>query len=372
MNPDLPEIQRRRLLLGFSLSLGASLLGTPVMAAAPAPVVAVPFYGAATLLRMQRRHAWLPAARQWREAAEALARQLGQGCSGAARAPARQAWIRTMQAWTRASAVATGPLLQRRSSRSIDFQPTRPRLIVQALDTLRAQSPQGTPLPPDAARLERTGSPARGLPALEWLLWSPDAPTDAAACAWAQGLAEELAREAAAVEADWLAIDARDSDDPEAPADEDSLRAAFAEFVNQWLGGVELLRWAEIERPLRAGREDKTGWPRQTSASTALAWQARWEGLRALTLSPAQAPAPGAGLVPMALYLRSLGLMTLADRLDASARQADAAMRGLSPSAPPARLQQAARALAQLKGLIEGDVAGALQVNIGFSDADGD
>jgi len=72
VNPDLPEIHRRRLLLGFSLSLGASLLGTPVMAAAPAPVVAVPFYGAATLLRMQRRHAWLPAARQWREAAEAL------------------------------------------------------------------------------------------------------------------------------------------------------------------------------------------------------------------------------------------------------------------------------------------------------------
>ena len=43
----------------------------------------------------------------------------------------------------------------------------------------------------------------------------------------------------------------------------------------------------------------------------------------------------------MALYLRSLGLMALADRLDASTRQADAAMRGLSPSAAPARLQQA-------------------------------
>ena len=374
MNPDLLEVRRRQLLL----SLGASLLGAPVMAAAaaPGPVVAVPFYGAATLLRMQRRHAWLPAARQWREAAEALARQLGQGCSGAARAPARLAWVRTMQAWTQASAIATGPLLQRRSSRSIDFQPTRPRLIVQAVESLRAQSgPSGAPLPPDAARLERTGSPARGLPALEWLLWAPDAPTDAAACAWAQGLAEELAREAAAVEADWLALDARDRQDnadPDASTDEEGLRAAFAEFVNQWLGGVELLRWAEIERPWRAGREDKTGWPRQTSASTAQAWQARWDRLRALTLSPAQVPAPGEGLVPMALYLRSLGLMLLADRLDASTRQADAAMRGLSPSAAPARLQQATRALAQLKGLIEGDVAAALQVNIGFSDADGD
>ena len=64
--------------------------------------------------------------------------------------------------------------------------------------------------------------------------------------------------------------------------------------------------------------------------------------------------------------------MALADRLDASTRQADASMRGLSPSAAPARLQQVTRALAQLKGLIEGDVAAALQVNIGFSDADGD
>ena len=76
MNPDLLEVRRRQLLL----SLGASLLGAPVMAAAaaPGPVVAVPFYGAATLLRMQRRHAWLPAARQWREAAEVLGATTGQ------------------------------------------------------------------------------------------------------------------------------------------------------------------------------------------------------------------------------------------------------------------------------------------------------
>ncbi|MDQ5896561.1 MAG: Peptidase protein [Pseudomonadota bacterium] len=355
LSPD-----RRQLML----ALGAGLLAPRLQAA---PVVAVPFYGAQVMLAMQRRHAWLPAARQWRVAAQGLAQQLEQGCTGAARAPARQAWIRTMQAWTRASAVSTGALLQRRSSRSIDFQPTRPRLIEQAIAQLREQ-----PAPlraPDAARLERTGSPARGLPALEWLLWSREAPTDAAACAWAAGLAQELAREAAAIEADWLAQEARDA---ESETDEEDLRTRFAEFVNQWLGAIELLRWAEIERPWRAGRDDKTGWPRQTSGTTASAWQARWEAIRTLTLSPTPAPAPGEGLVPMALYLRSLGLMPLSDRLDAVTRQADAALHGLQPTAPAARLQAATRALARLKGLVENEVAAALQVNIGFSDADGD
>ncbi len=351
--------------------LACSLLSNAGAAAGPAPVVAVPYYHTVDLLQMQRRHLSLPAARQFREEADALRTTLAKGCTD--RAPARLAWTGTMAAWTRLSAVSTGPLLQRRSARAIDFQPTRPRLIEQAIDALRTGSTGSTngtpPTPPDAAQLERIGSPAKGLPALEWLLWSPAAPRDAAVCPYAVALADDLVREATAVEAAWQATDSAEA--AEEP-DEAQQTAAFAELINQWVGAVESLRWADIERPLRAGRDDKLGWPRQTSGQTALAWRSRWEAIRTLTQTPAVVPGEGAGLVTMALYLRGHGHLRLADTLDAATRQADAALKNLRPQDPPARLQAASRALARLRTLIETDVAGAAKVSIGFSDADGD
>lgn len=345
--------------------LACSLLSDAGAAAGPAPTVAVPYYHTVDLLQMQRRHLSLPAARQFREEADALRTTLAKGCTDRDRTPARLAWTGTMAAWTRLSAVSTGPLLQRRSTRAIDFQPTRPRLIEQAIDALRSSGT--TPTPPDTAQLERIGSPAKGLPALEWLLWSPAAPRDAAAvCPYAVALANDLVREATAVEAAWQAEEA--AEEP----DEAQQTAAFAELINQWVGAVEALRWADIERPLRAGRDDKLGWPRQTSGQTALAWRSRWEAIRTLTLTPAVVPEEGAGLVTMALYLRGHGHLRLADTLDAATRQADAALKNLRPQDPPARLQAASRALARLRTLIETDVAGAAKVSIGFSDADGD
>ncbi|MEY2874836.1 MAG: hypothetical protein RLZZ373_2207 [Pseudomonadota bacterium] len=348
----------------FLLLPGLVLLAVSLRSNA-APVVAVPYYHTVDLLQMQRRHLHLPAARQFREQADALRTTLAQGCTDRARAPARLAWTGTMAAWTRLSAVSTGPLLLRRSTRAIDFQPTRPRLIEQAIDTLRTSGT--TPTPPDAAQLERIGSPAKGLPALEWLLWSPAAPRDAVAvCPYAVALADDLVREATAVEAAWQAEET--ADEP----DEAQQTAAFSELVNQWVGAVEALRWADIERPLRAGRDDKLGWPRQTSGQTALAWRSRWEAIRTLTRTPDLVPQEGAGLVTMALYLRGHGHLRLADTLDAATRQADAALKNLRPQDPPARLQAASRALTRLRTLIETDVAGAAKVSIGFSDADGD
>ena len=75
--------------------------------------------------------------------------------------------------------------------------------------------------------------------------------------------------------------------------------------------------------------------------------------------------------MPFETYLRGRGLNPQADALRRAVDAADAALRGLTPGARP-RVLAAARALEALSRLVESQVAPALEVSIGFSDADGD
>ena len=77
------------------------------------------------------------------------------------------------------------------------------------------------------------------------------------------------------------------------------------------------------------------------------------------------------GEATLAGSLRARGQGTLADALDAEVRDADLALRDLT-TADRARLLAVAKRLAQLKYRVEEEVAPALGVSIGFSDADGD
>ena len=76
-------------------------------------------------------------------------------------------------------------------------------------------------------------------------------------------------------------------------------------------------------------------------------------------------------MVPLETYLRGRGLNPLADAWVRQVERAGAALRALQP-APAARVLAAGRELAQVKRLAEAEVAPALEVGIGFSDADGD
>lgn len=314
--------------------------------------VAVPSYGPAAVLRGLHAHWTLPRAREFRAAAGALQQTLVQRCEGRAALPAaRDAWRGAMQAWERLSAVALGPLLTRRSARQIDFTPTRPRLIERALNA-------GAPW-----NLALIGTPAKGLPALEWLLWTQPAEPGTPACRYALALAAEIVVEADALEAAFAELAAREWTD-------DAAVAGVNEFVNQWVGGLERLRWPGMEKPLRAERPGEL--PRAASGSTAAAWAAQWDALRALAVFEGRAaPAPGAGLVPLETWLRGRGQNPLAGALVQAVQRSSTALQGLQPTAPPA-VWQAAQSLAALKHLAEAQVAPALEVSIGFSDADGD
>lgn len=331
---------------------------------------AVPFYDTVHALQGIYGHWALPRAQDFDLNARALVPAVAALCQAPAAdgkavlESARTAWQATAHAWEQLAAVSVGPVIARRSQRTIDFTPTRPTLIEKAV----AAQPQG------ARAFERIGTPAKGLPALEWLLWTRPVQPGSPACGYAHEVAQDVARESAALETsfreaagtDWGAED-----------EQEESTQAIGEFVNQWVGGIERLRWAQMEKPLRAAQGTRTpDYPRAASGHTLAAWAATWTGLRSLTTLPATAQAPVAGeaLVPLEMVLRGKGLNPLADRLRQATDTVDASMAQVQKAGTrnkPA-IQQAARDLAALKFLAESEVAPALQVSIGFSDADGD
>ena len=333
------------------------------------PESAVPFYTPGDFMQGAYRYGYAPQAADFAARAAALPGALAALCSAAPAnaaqtlSQAEAGWQATATAWDRLSSVQIGPLVLRRSARQIDFTPTRPELITRAIQSA----------PSDAAAMERIGTPAKGLPALEWLLWSRPAAPGTPACAYAVQLAQDIGREAAALSSDFSRLAALNLSE-----EEDISVPAMGELVNQWIGGLERLRWANIEKPrLRlatgaAGGRNAPAYPRTASAQTAASWAAQWQALQALAVlrTPA-APLPGAGLVTLETYLRGRGLNQVADQLVSSVKQADTAMHQLTP-ANSAGLLAANQALGNLKKTVETQVAPALEVNIGFSDADGD
>jgi len=326
-----------------------------------APNIAVPFYTAGDFMRGAYRFWYAPQAAAFAEQAGGLPTAISAVCDAPADAAtaqleqARERWKASALAWDRLSGVQIGPLVQRRSARQIDFTPTRPELIKRAIQTA----------PQDAAAMESIGTPAKGLPALEWLLWTQPIAPDTPACRYAAQVAADIQREADTLAKAFAELAAR----PPGQGEE-SQGPAMSELINQWTGALERLRWAEMEKPRLAG--NAAAYARGASGQTAARWAAQWQALRTLGASQSkEAPRPGAGLAPIETYLRGLGRNEPADLLAQSVGKADKALHNLSP-ANKAGMSAAGRSLADLKKLTEAEIAPALEVSIGFSDADGD
>jgi predicted lipoprotein len=265
---DIPLVRRRALLLrGLAAVAGAGALG-PAWGQADWARVAVPAYGSGDVVRGLYRFWSLPRADDFVAAAQALVAALrglaeapaASAAPAALLGPARARWRAAMLAWERLSAVSVGPLIERRSARQIDFTPTRPALIERAIQA----QPQG------AEAMERIGTPAQGLPALEWLLWTRPPTSGSPAARYALEVASAVEREALALQAALRTLGERDWAD----AGEEAV-AGLNEFINQWVGGLERLRWAHMEKPLRAGTPGEL--PRAASGATAESWAAQWE-----------------------------------------------------------------------------------------------
>lgn len=340
-------------------------------AAAPAqtvaPDVAVPFYKPGDFMEGAYRHWYAPQSADFAAQSAALPAAIGTYCDATPGASAnsalsqvREQWKKTAAAWDRLAGVQVGPMLLRRSSRQIDFSPTRPELINRAIQKA----------PADAAAMETVGTPAKGMPALEYLLWTKPVAPASPGCRYAGLVAAEVAGEGQALSAAFAGLAGRDL-----AGEEDISVPGMSELVNQWVGGIERLRWSHMEKPRMSSAQGvgrAGGYPRSASGQTAAAWAGEWLALRTLSISRERAaPEPGQAVVPLESYLRGRGLNPLADKLAHSVEKTDRLMKNLSPG-NSAGMQQASKSLAELKRLAEGEVATALNVNIGFSDADGD
>jgi len=324
---------------------------------------AVPFYSTGQFAQASMRDAGMRAA-VWKAASERLVMNLQGYCqpSGAtAVAPAtvQSDWRASATAWDRLDALELGPLLERRSARAVDFMPTRPAMLERAIMRL----------PLDVAAMERVGTPAKGFEALEWLLWPAPAQAGSPRCDYAVAVAAYMARESVALA---QAFDAAAGAEPE-PEQGD---AAFSEAINQWVGGIETLRWLFMRKPVEVAgtRNEAVVFPRARSAQTPDSWAARWQTLKSYAVLAARATPQREGaesLIPFETWLRSRGANVLADKLVRVTTDADLAMAAADTGSAPSVLAAAA-ALARLTQLVQQELAPALSVSLGFSDADGD
>lgn len=292
---------------------------------------------------------FVPQSAQASTSAQQLQQQLQQYCAGHQPLDAvRTQFTQASQDWARLSALAMGPQIERRTARMIDFQPMRPALLKSALRKA----------PKNLAAMETIGAPAKGLPVAEYLLWTDVAQPGTPACHYASLVAADTTQELQALhQANQVAAQFTQLDFD-----------SNAEFLNQWVGGLERLRWQSMEKPLRSATPGKPALlTRAASGSTLANWQAQWQALHELAVGAPQQP----DQVSIAKLVEVQGWQRLAEEVRAAAQQAQTAMQDLQPTDLDSVLP-ATKALSQLKHLVENDVALALDVSIGFSDADGD
>jgi predicted lipoprotein len=380
-------------------------LATP----APPPAAAASGHAEAAHLAPVRRwmqvmhDEWaLPRYVRLNERAQALAAAVAQACAGPgvpasapaapvragtppALAAAQRTWRDTMQVWRQLEALQLGPTLARRTSKTIDFWPTRPAVIDKAVQMTAGMAVSG----PEAEQaMQQWGTAAKGLPALEWLLF----PAAGAAaplmqgeghCRYAQRISLALAGETALLAAAWRDEAAR-WHSPQPPPVQKSL----SDTVNLFIGSIELLRGkklakgAEIQARVRtgtapAGARHLDAFDSMRSGGTReLLWQ-HYDALAQLLLgrTPALAftrDAPSWGLDDVLLQI---GQPRLAAGLAPAVQRTRAVLRAL-PADPqrwtPAAVRRAAESLAELRNAIDPAVAQALHVTITFTDADGD
>ncbi|GAB3431846.1 imelysin family protein [Giesbergeria sinuosa] len=355
MNPVSPA---RRQVLKASL-LGLAPWG--VVSAQPAPLV-FPYYSAAQALQGLYCIHLPQLAQDFAVQAQRLVGAASDYCTQPD-APERlhRQWAKALMSWQTLATPALGPVLQRRSQRQIDFWPTRPALLDKAL----ARKPQ------TLAELASIGSPAKGFPALEILLRDQSvAPTTR--CAYMVLLAQGIEAEAIALREEFAQWATRDW-----TSSEQTTQTSMAEWINQWLGGWERLRWMHIEQPLQKARTRAApaAFARYEMAHNVLEWQTQWQALQTQALlRPGQKrpPQPEEQLIPIEALLRGKGHLVIANRWSALLGEVGKAIEHLTAQSSLAECLAVAKKMKVVTLWYQNEVAQALDIPLGFSDADGD
>lgn len=329
----------------------------------------MPYYSAEQALQGVYSHRLPTLAQAFEQASTALLTRTQDHCHGQATLDELRAqWLQTLVSWQALASPELGPVVARRSQREIDFWPTRERLLRQAL----------AKAPATLADMERVGTPAKGFPAFEQLLATAKAPgLTPAICRYAGLVAQGIAAEAQTLNTELGPLASKDwSETPEDAA------TAFAEWINQWLGALERLRWAHIEKPIQSHRttgapsSEPVAFPRRTREANLADWRAQWQSLLAMARLDsdqyAAPPVPGEALVPIEALLLGKGLVPLAQRWAQAIDRTSADLAALTPEASDDGLLAIAQRMKAVTVLYQNEVAAALDVPLGFSSADGD
>lgn len=128
----------------------------------------------------------VPAHDQLEADATALAQALAATCDNGDAAPAQAAWRALRDSWSVTGAFAFGPVAEQMQAGPLDFWPVR-------TDTIEAKILEA-PAAIDAAYIDALGTSAKGLPALEYLLFAGPIDPKSPRCAYAVALADDVVR----------------------------------------------------------------------------------------------------------------------------------------------------------------------------------
>jgi predicted lipoprotein len=303
---------------------------------------------------------------------ETAARKLAESPGPGLLDSAKTAWKEAALAWGALQAIRLGPIAD--ATARIDFWPTRPNLIGQAL----AES-----YPLDSARLAAlTPAAAKGLPALEWLLFSAASDTVLGQLAdsthgtrrglYLAAVATDLRRAAEGIQADWQGKTGAAFVDPASDTRYPTTQMAVEELIKGLVATLEEMKTGKVLTPAGAKSEGRA----QPDAVESPYASLSLEILRA-NLSGVEAAFHGNGGTGLDDYLKELGSDAGA-RVDADLLKAKSALAAVPSPLSGAVIGQNAKVLALGAALtdlvvdVKNDVASTLGFNITFTDNDGD
>ncbi|WAS89895.1 imelysin family protein [Nannocystis punicea] len=291
-------------------------------------------------------------------------------------ATAQTAWSAERDAWSRVLPFGFGPLPAELNA--LDFWPVR-------IDTIE-DAVAGAPEAADAAYLGTLGVSAKGMPALEYLLWGEtsgealtalQAPEGARRCAYARALAVDIAARTDALATAWSGGYA----DELASAGSGStvygsLKAGLDEVVNKSIDACLTMVKGKLDNPLgnlTGAAEDPSLMESRFSGRTRADLQASLAGVWAV-YHGADPDAPAAGI---SVLVRELD-PSLDDRVRAQYARAVEVLAAVPEPMTSALLadrtavQLARDELDTFRRLLKLDVASTLGVTLALSDNDGD
>ena len=197
------------------------------------------------------------------------------------------------------------------------------------------------------------GATARGLPALEWLLWKTDGSGHAAA--YAKLLAQQIEEESTALQEEYQEL-------LETAWTESDAWDFYTECYGQAVGGMDKFRLKKMVPDTRG--KDSSPWVRGISGTTAACWQEEAQGVQAFLLG---GPRPGS----LNNLLLARGHVAHSQNLVQRTHAMQSAVRVATPH-NPASVRAAQKAVAQLALGVRALASDVLHIPLAFTDADGD